>query len=101
MYGMAKGVVWVCFIHNIELFATYINTKDNVLADHLSRLPYKGLVTKCELTCSQLVCLLFTVSALQSLLNAQLGLAGTEWRLRRGGRAGPRRGGIRSFCKHF
>ena len=44
-----RELFWVCFIHNIELFVTYINTKDNILADHLSRLPYKGVVTKYEL----------------------------------------------------
>ena len=34
-----REIFWVCFIHNIELFASYIRSEDNVLADHLSRLP--------------------------------------------------------------
>ena len=42
-----RELFWVCFIHNIDLFATYIKSEDNVLADHLSRLPYKGYVAKC------------------------------------------------------
>ena len=45
-----RELFWVCFIHNIELHATYINTKDNILADQLSRLPYKGVVDKCKAT---------------------------------------------------
>ena len=43
-----RELYWTCFIHNIELHASYINTKDNVLADHLSRLPYRGVPGKCE-----------------------------------------------------
>ena len=45
--GWLREIFWVCFIHNIDLFATYIKSEDNILADHLSRLPYKGYVSKC------------------------------------------------------
>ena len=43
-----RELFWTCFIFNIELHATYIRSKDNVLADDLSRLPYKGVVDRCS-----------------------------------------------------
>ena len=43
-----RELFWTCFIHNIELHASYINTKDSILADHLSRLPYRGVPDKCD-----------------------------------------------------
>ena len=35
-----KELFWVCAIYNIELLPRYINTKCNLVADTLSRLPY-------------------------------------------------------------
>lgn len=47
-----RELYWTCFIHNIELHATYIRSEDNILADQLSRLPYKGYLNKCITTLS-------------------------------------------------
>ena len=39
-----KEIFWLCAIYNIDLTAQYINTKCNLVADTLSRLPYfKGI----------------------------------------------------------
>ena len=35
-----KEIFWVCAIYNIDLLPRYINTKSNLVADTLSRLPY-------------------------------------------------------------
>ena len=32
-----REIFWLCFIFNVELFAVYINTKENVFADALSK----------------------------------------------------------------
>ena len=45
-----REIFWICFIHNIEIYATYIKSKDNILADQLSRLLYKGMQDKCTIT---------------------------------------------------
>ena len=45
-----REIFWICFIHNIEIYATYIKSKDNILADQLSRLLYKGMQDKCTVT---------------------------------------------------
>ena len=42
-----REMFWLCFIMNIDIFATYIRSADNVLADALSRVSYTGMVTKC------------------------------------------------------
>ena len=45
-----REIFWICFIHNIEIYSTYIKSEDNVLADQLSRLQYKGFPEKCQNT---------------------------------------------------
>ena len=45
-----RELFWCCVIYNIQLWATYINTKDNILADQLSRLAYNGVPEKCTET---------------------------------------------------
>ena len=45
-----REIFWLCFIHNIEIFATYIRSADNVLADQLSRLDYKNVPNACTRT---------------------------------------------------
>ena len=47
-----REIFWLCFIYNIDIFATYIRSEDNVLADQLSRLPYKGYISLCNNTLS-------------------------------------------------
>ena len=47
-----REIYWLCFIHNIDLYATYIRSADNILADQLSRLKYRGYVKKCNATLS-------------------------------------------------
>lgn len=37
--SLLREIFWICAIYNIDLRATYINTKDNDFADRLSRLP--------------------------------------------------------------
>ena len=32
-----REIFWLCFIFNVELYAMYINTKENTFADALSR----------------------------------------------------------------
>ena len=44
-----REMFWLCFILNIDVFASYIPSADNVLADALSRLSYPGMVSKCLL----------------------------------------------------
>lgn len=36
---LLREIFWICALYNIDLRATYINTKDNQLADKLSRIP--------------------------------------------------------------
>ena len=45
-----REIFWVCFINNIEIHSTYIRSEDNILADHLSRLNYRGVPKKCITT---------------------------------------------------
>ena len=42
-----REMFWLCFIWNIDIFATYIRSEDNILADALSRASYTGMPTKC------------------------------------------------------
>ena len=35
-----KEIFWICAVYNITLIPSYINTKSNLVADTLSRLPY-------------------------------------------------------------
>ena len=42
-----RELFWMCFIWNLDIFATYIRSEDNVLADALSRVSYTGVSTKC------------------------------------------------------
>ena len=42
-----REVFWTCFIYNTDIFATYIRSADNVLADALSRFSYHGVPPKC------------------------------------------------------
>ena len=53
-----RELYWICFVNNIDIFATYIKSSDNVLADALSRAAYPGMVTKCSqlLTDSHMCC---------------------------------------------
>ena len=48
-----RELYWISFIYNIDMYATYIRSEDNVLADQLSRLLYKGYVDKCNKTLYQ------------------------------------------------
>ena len=54
-----KEVFWLCAIYNINLVPKYINTKANLVADTLSRLPYFNDLLKVEecLLGSNLCCL--------------------------------------------
>ena len=45
-----REIFWLCFIHNIEIYSTYIRSEDNTLADQLSRLDYRGIPEKCRIT---------------------------------------------------
>ena len=36
--SLLREIFWFCFIFNVDLFAMYINTKENVFADALSRI---------------------------------------------------------------
>ena len=47
-----REIFWMCFIWNIDISPSYIKSADNVLADGLSRLPYRGVPP----TCSSLLC---------------------------------------------
>ena len=53
-----REMFWVCFINNIDIFATYIPSADNVLADALSRVSYPGVSAKClaELDYNNMCC---------------------------------------------
>ena len=42
-----REIFWMCFIWNLDVWASYIKSADNVLADALSRLPYSGVPRKC------------------------------------------------------
>ena len=42
-----RELFWLCFIWNFDIFATYIKSEDNVLADALSRVSYSGVPEKC------------------------------------------------------
>lgn len=57
---LLREIFWICALYNIDLRATYINTKDNTLADKLSRLPQDvkklnpfGMPISFNLCCSQ------------------------------------------------
>ena len=54
-----RELFWICAIYNIELIPKYINTKCNVIADTLSRIPYVDVSSKLEelLHNSNLCCL--------------------------------------------
>ena len=43
-----RELFWICFVNNIDIFATYIKSSDNVLADALSRAAYPGVLAKCS-----------------------------------------------------
>ena len=42
-----REMFWLCFLLNIDIWATYIPSADNVLADALSRVLYPGVASKC------------------------------------------------------
>ena len=42
-----REIFWTCFVNNMDIFATYIKSSDNVLADALSRAAYTGIPAKC------------------------------------------------------
>ena len=48
-----RELYWTGSKHNIELHASYIRSEDNVLADQLSRLPYKGYLNRCITTLAE------------------------------------------------
>ena len=54
-----REIFWVCSLYNIELKPKYINTKNNLVADTLSRLPYHRVGDNVEnlLSGSGLCCL--------------------------------------------
>ena len=43
-----REIFWICFVNNIDLFATYIKSADNILADSLSPAAYPGVAEKCK-----------------------------------------------------
>ena len=43
-----REIFLVCFINNIDVFATYLCSADNVMADALSRAAYTGMISKCS-----------------------------------------------------
>ena len=54
-----RELFWICAIYNIDLEPKYINTKDNVVADTLSRIPYCNVSSKLEmLLCGVSLCCL-------------------------------------------
>ena len=42
-----RKLFWTCFVNNIDIFATYIKSSDNELADALFRAAYPGGQAKC------------------------------------------------------
>ena len=42
-----RELFWICFVNYIDLFATYIKSEDNVLADALSCTVYPWVTQKC------------------------------------------------------
>ena len=42
-----RELFWICFVNNTDMFATYVKSEDNVLADALSRAAYPGITRKC------------------------------------------------------
>ena len=42
-----RELFWICVVNNIDLFASYIKSEDNILADALSRAAYSGVTQKC------------------------------------------------------
>ena len=55
-----RELFWLCVIHNVNMIPNYVNTKENVVADTLSRLPYEStrrdaeeLLKGYNLCCSQ------------------------------------------------
>ena len=42
-----REIFWTCFVHNMDIFTTYIKSSDNVLADALSLTAYPGIPSKC------------------------------------------------------
>ena len=43
-----REIFWLCFVFNVDLHAVYINTKENVFADALSRVSDLGLRKKAQ-----------------------------------------------------
>ena len=41
-----RELFWICAIYNIELEPKYIDTKSNIVADTLSRIPYGSISSK-------------------------------------------------------
>ena len=35
--GLLRELFWACFVNNVDIFASYISTDDNVLVDGLSQ----------------------------------------------------------------
>ena len=48
-----REIYWICFVNNLDLFASYVKSADNVLADALSRAAAPGAATKCDELLSQ------------------------------------------------
>ena len=42
-----RELFWICFVNNIDVFATYIKPEDNVLADTLYHAAYSDVTQKC------------------------------------------------------
>ena len=40
-------IFWICFTYNIDVYATYLRSAENVLADALSRAAYSCVLAKC------------------------------------------------------
>ena len=61
--GWIREIFWTCFIYNINVFASYIRTENNMLADSLSRLDSNSkfqeamaLLTSNSMCCTNLLC---------------------------------------------
>ena len=43
-----REIFWTCFINNSDVYASYIRSEDNILADALSRVAYSNMPLKCS-----------------------------------------------------
>ena len=73
-----RELFWVYIVNNITLFATYIKSADNILADSLSRAAYPGVAEKCKDLLYQFnMCL--SGRTFRKLKSRQQALQGAAW----------------------